>query len=569
MSKVYRGGSTISGRLTANKSVLFLNAFSKRDKVTLFLFALLITLATLCLAWFMFNVVVFESLSVLVVVTIVFALSVELIRYLQSLTLLICSYYAKDPIPMQPGTNLKIAVLTTIVPGKEPFELVSKTLKEMTFINPGRGNTLDVWLLDEGNDPYIKTQCEAMGVKHFSRKGYKKWNTTDGAFKARTKHGNHNAWRSKNERHYDIVAQMDPDHVPRRNFLTRTLGYFNDPDVGFVVAPQVYGNLKDNWIAKASAFQAYIFHGIIQRGGNGLSAPLLIGTNHLYRVIAFKQINGYQDSIIEDHMTSLIIYGAKNENGRTWKGIYTPDILAVGEGPTSFTDYFNQQKRWAYGIWDIIRTASPNALRKLTFSQRLNFLMLQFFYPSVAISWVVSSITIVLYGSIVVEYHDLGLMAAALWAVSCISSLGLFFWLRKFNLMEHERKDWGVQGMALGFMTIPVYVSAAWQAILRKPLSYAVTAKGDLASPDTISTFMSHIHWIMFSFTSLILMLAYGTNLVQSSIFWTIVHILLCLSPIAIHVISVIKTLSFAKLFKRYVGNLHILSRLRASGVGK
>jgi cellulose synthase/poly-beta-1,6-N-acetylglucosamine synthase-like glycosyltransferase len=569
MSKVYKGGSAISGRLTTNNRVLFRTSFSERDKAILFLFALLITLTTASLSWFMVNMVIFEGLSVLVIATLLFALSVELIRYLQSLTLLICSYFAKDPIPMQPGTNLRIAVLTTIVPGKEPFELVARTLKEMALINPGKDNTLDVWLLDEGNDPYIRAQCQAMGVNHFSRKGQKKWNTSVGAFKARTKHGNHNAWRSKNEHNYDIVAQMDPDHVPRRNFLTRTLGYFNDPDVGFVVAPQVYGNIHDSWIAKASAFQAYIFHGIIQRGGNGLKAPLLIGTNHLYRVTAFKQIDGYQDSIIEDHMTSLVIYGAKNNAGYAWKGIYTPDILAVGEGPTSFTDYFNQQKRWAYGIWDIIRTASPIALRKLTAGQRLNFLMLQFFYPSVAISWVVSSITIILYGSIVVEYYDVGIIVAMLWLVSCISSLGLFFWLRKFNLMEHERKDWGVQGMALGFMTIPVYVSAAWQAILRKPLSYAVTAKGNLASPDTIATFMSHIHWIMFSFTSLILMLAYNTNLVQSSVFWTIIHILLCLSPIVIHLTLASKRFSFKKISIRYAKGLEALQRIRASGFGK
>ena len=35
---------------------------------------------------------------------------------------------------------------------------------------------------------------------------------------------------------------MDPDHVPQPYFLTRTIGYFRDPDVAFVVAPQVYGN---------------------------------------------------------------------------------------------------------------------------------------------------------------------------------------------------------------------------------------------------------------------------------------------------------------------------------------
>jgi cellulose synthase/poly-beta-1,6-N-acetylglucosamine synthase-like glycosyltransferase len=77
-----------------------------------------------------------------------------------------------------------------------------------------------------------------------------------------------------------------------------------------------------------------------------MGSPLLIGTNHVYRVNTFTQIGGYQDSIIEDHLTAMLVYATKNpETHMYWKGVYTPDILSVGEGPTSFTDFFNQQKR--------------------------------------------------------------------------------------------------------------------------------------------------------------------------------------------------------------------------------
>ena len=138
-------------------------------------------------------------------------------------------------------------------------------------------------------------------------------------------------------------------------FLERTLGYFRDPDVAFVVAPQVYGNMYDNWIAHGASVQQYLFSGVVERGGNGLDAPLLIGTNHLYRPAAWAQIGGYQDSIIEDHLTSMRIHGSVNPaTDRKWKGVYTPDVLAIGEGPTSWSDYFNQQKRWSYGIWEIL-----------------------------------------------------------------------------------------------------------------------------------------------------------------------------------------------------------------------
>lgn len=66
---------------------------------------------------------------------------------------------------------------------------------------------------------------------------------------------------------------MDPDHVPLPVFLERTLGYFRDPDVAFVVAPQVYGNMYDNWVAHGAGVQQFMFSGVVERGGNGMDAP--------------------------------------------------------------------------------------------------------------------------------------------------------------------------------------------------------------------------------------------------------------------------------------------------------
>ena len=523
--------SSITGKLTNRSALGFRSILTKRDQVVLGLFSLVLTASTLTVLSLLFTSLALHfSIAALVLVGMIGL--VELIRFIQSLTLIIFASKAKDPIPMKPDTGLRIAVLTTIVPGKEPLDLVASTLAAMKQMNPGDGNRMDVWLLDEGNDPEVKKRCYELGVFHFSRRGVDRWNTKKGAHKAKTKHGNHNAWRSGYEGAYDVVAQMDPDHIPRPDFLTRTLGYFKDDGVSFVVAPQVYGNGKDSWIAAASAFQAYVFHGIIQRGANGLNAPLLIGTNHLYRVSAFKQINGYQDSIIEDHLTSMVIYSSKDKDGVPLKGVYTPDILAVGEGPTSYTDYFNQQKRWAYGIWEIMLKSTPTMLRKMKLRQSLSFLMLQFFYPSVAVAWVLSSITALILCFYPVYLGETSSALFAAWIASLASGFGLFFWLRKFNLVEHERKDWGLKGMALLLMCVPVYVNAALQALARRPLTYEVTAKGSLTSPDTLMTFASHINWAAFNVLTLTALIMLGTAPDLSNLAWTTERLIVCLSPI-------------------------------------
>jgi len=85
---------------------------------------------------------------------------------------------------------------------------------------------------------------------------------------------------------------MDPDHVPEPWFLERTVGYFNDSDTAFVVAPQIYGNGDRSWIARGAGQLESIFQALVQRGANGMGAPLLIGTNHLYRTKCWQQIGG-------------------------------------------------------------------------------------------------------------------------------------------------------------------------------------------------------------------------------------------------------------------------------------
>jgi cellulose synthase (UDP-forming) len=422
-----------------------------------------------------------------------------ILQFIVGLRTWVLTYFAAracDPVPMSRPPGLRVALLTTIVPGKEPVELVMATLRAMKRVR--HDGLLDVWLLDEGNDGDVRRQCGKIGVRHFSRKGHPEWNQPSGQFRAKTKHGNHNAWRRANESDYDVVAQMDPDHVPYPNFLERTLGYFIDPDTAFVVAPQVYANIAESFVARGAAELAYIFHGIMQRGGNGRGAPLLIGTNHLYRPAAFRQINGYQDCIIEDHLTSMVIYSTVNPvTGNHWQGVYTPDILAVGEGPATYADFFSQQKRWAYGIWVIARQHSPTLLRRLPKTgQRLSFFALQSHYPTTALSWVIGIILSAVYlvGGVSVTRLPI-VIWAALFVANIVAGLIFFEFIHRFNLVEHERKSWGLAGMALELVTAPIYVAAAAAQLAGRPLAYVVTAKGAAATDDTMRIFRPHLGW--------------------------------------------------------------------------
>jgi cellulose synthase (UDP-forming) len=479
------------------------------------------------------NVLTIFGVFVMVLMQVIVALRTWILTYFTA-----C---ARDPIPMVAQTGLRVAVLTTIVPGKEPLELVMTTLRAMKRVR--HDGPLDVWLLDEGNDPTVRRRCLEIGVRHFSRKGHPKWNQPTGEFRAKTKHGNHNAWRSEHEADYDVIAQMDPDHVPYPNFLERTLGYFADPDTAFVVAPQVYANLSESFVARGAAELAYVFHGVMQRGGNGHGAPLLIGTNHLYRPGAFRQIGGYQDCIIEDHLTSMVIYTAVNpETGNSWKGVYTPDILAVGEGPATYSDFFSQQKRWAYGIWEIARQHSPDIFGKLSRRQKLAFFALQSHYPTTALSWVsgIFLSTLYLVGGVTVTRLP-AMIWSALFVANLVIGFTFFQFTRRFNLVEHERRSWGLSGMALELLTAPIYVAAAAAQLAGRPLAYVVTAKGSAATGDSLRTFRSHAGWAAVAAISILAGWAQHRDFL-TLYFWAGLTLLICITPIGLLLLGYLDT---------------------------
>lgn len=540
---LYVGASTITGPLQpAADRVRFRRVLTRRENVGIAAMAagqLLLTGAFITyLAW-PSHLPILAGHSLTYQIAAVFGcamiIGLQVISLLQTVSVLHFASRARDPIPMVARPGLRVAMLTTIVPSKEPWEVAERTLLAMKRqIHDG---VLDVWVLDEEDNPVIRARCAELGINHFSRRGVPEWNQPEGPFRAKTKHGNHNAWRQMHEHRYDLVSQMDPDHTPldSNDFLRRTLGYFNDPDVAFVVCPQVYDNHSAGLIAKGSAELAYLFHGVTQRGANGLGAPVLIGTNHVFRPAAWQQIDGYQDCIIEDHLTAMRVPAETNPaTGRRWRGVYTPDILTAGEGPNSWTDFFSQQRRWAYGIFQIATRKSPAMFGRMTPAQRVSFASLQFFYPSVGLTWLLGNLLSALYLIGGVSGSRLGTLTwAALFVSSTVAGIGISTWLRRFNLMPHERSSYNLNGMLLNLVTTPVYLAAGFAQLTGRPLAYKVTAKGRLATGDRLSTFRLQIQWIIFAVVSVLIGLASG-HLYPSLYVWMSLTILWCAIPIAV-----------------------------------
>ena len=473
----------------------------------------------------------------------VLLVSVGIIGVLQIVnvgTLALATLNARDPVPVTPLPDRRVAFLTTMVPGKEPLEMVRRTLEAALKMRyEGR---LDVWLLDEGDDPATRAVCAELGVRHFSRKGVLRWNQPSGPHKARTKHGNYNAWLEAHGDGYDFWVSVDTDHAPLPNMVERLVGYFRDPDVAFVVGPQVYGNY-DNVVTRGAESQQYMFHSVLQRAGNRLASAMFVGTSNAVRISALRAIGGLQDSITEDAATSVVWHAARNpETGARWKSVYTPDVLAVGEGPTTWRDFFTQQHRWACGADYTILQQFRRSFRRLSWAGKAHYVMLLAYYPSAAISWVLGALNLAAFlilgvGALDVT-HDLWLM---LYVNSAVLHIGVYFWNRKHNVSPHEQEgSSGVAGMAMSAMSAPVYVQARKQALLRQEPGFVVTRKGAV-SGDHLGVFRRHLVWGLLLVGGLIASFPLGHVHIAIHA-WAVLSALMCLLPVALWIGSAAAT---------------------------
>jgi cellulose synthase (UDP-forming) len=390
--------------------------------------------------------------------------------------------YRQAPRP-EPG--MRVAFITTFVPASESLGMLRQNLASILMADYPH----DTWVLDEGNDPAVRAMCTLLGVKYFSRGGVASYNTARGRFMAKSKAGNHNAWYDEYARQYDIVAQVDSDFKVRRDFLTKTIGHFRNPRVAFVGTPQIYGNM-DNFIARGAAQQTYMFYGPIMRALSRRKMTLLIGANHVVRVSALQDIGWYQGHLTEDLAT-----GKRFHAGR-WESVYVPEPLAVGEGPTSWTAYFNQQYRWAFGCMNIFFTHSPRLNIKMRTNHAMYYFLMEQFYFS-GLTMAVALIMLMIYYIFGWEPARIQILQLAFWYLPLLTWRQLMtLWLQRFNIRPEEERGLLWAGRLLTIAIIPIYFLALMGVVRNRRVTWKTTPKGNASGReynDDLKVFTPHL----------------------------------------------------------------------------
>ncbi|MGW2664894.1 glycosyltransferase family 2 protein [Nocardia tengchongensis] len=460
----------------------------------------------------------YEQFGAIAIIMVTLVVTVEVIRFALVMAMSLTTALARKPIPPHARPGMNVALLITFVPKSEDIAVLERTLVAATGIRHRGPGVFDVYVLDEG-DPeqpdrvrkLVATVDARSGnrVRYLSRGGRPEYHQKKGPFETRTKFGNINAGldmirADPDLPRYDVVMGIDPDHEPMAEFGERMLGYFNDPDVAYVAGPQAYANAVDNVVAKLAESQQFVFHSLIQTAANAHGAPMLVGTSYALRMGVLTDIGGIQPSITEDMATSFAILPQRNPaTGRSWKGVYTPDLLAHGEGPASWGDFYKQQNRWARGA--IEHMLFGPFWRQLlgmwrTPARIVHYLLLMAFYPVMGTVWLLGAANVAVFAWFGVSG---AVVSPDSWFLfygwSSVSQMALYTWVRRHNVSPYETTNsWGVYGMFMSVVTAPVYANALVKCLLRRPVGFDVTPKGSKSRGDGWFTFRLNLMWLVF-----------------------------------------------------------------------
>jgi cellulose synthase (UDP-forming) len=217
---------------------------------------------------------------------------------------------------------------------------------------------LRVWVLDDGARDWLRDLAAELGVEYVRRVNGK-----------RAKAGNvNNGLRHAlaTGRKPEFVLLLDADFVPKRKILKRTLGLFEEPDVGIVQTPQHFFNpdpIQSNLLCSSVwPDEQRFFFEVLMPAKDAWGAAFCCGTSAVFRVAALEATDGLAvETVTEDMLTTFKM----EENG--FRTIFLNEHLSMGLAPEGLQDYISQRGRWCLGAIQQVYTrwsfAGPAPLR--------------------------------------------------------------------------------------------------------------------------------------------------------------------------------------------------------------
>ena len=198
----------------------------------------------------------------------------------------------------------------------------------------------------------------------------------------------------------EFVAIFDADFVPPRDFLLRTLGYFEaDPNLGMVQAR--WGHINQDY-SLLTKIQSILLdaHFVLEHGGRNRAGCFFNfnGTAGVWRRAAIESAGGWQhDTLTEDLDLS---YRAQLAG---WRFLFLPDVVSPAEVPVEMNSFKSQQHRWAKGSIQTCLKLLPRILRS---NQPVGVKAEAFFHLSANFNYLLMSVlSVLMFPAMYVRYN--------------------------------------------------------------------------------------------------------------------------------------------------------------------
>lgn len=369
----------------------------------------------------------------------------------------------------------------------EPVEVIAPTIAAACELQPAH----QTWVLDDGDRPWVAEMATRYGARYVRR---------DQHTHARAGNMNHalalmQAETADGAEPVDVIAVLDCDHVPLPTFLTDTLGWFDDPEVALVQAPQSYYNAGAYDDDGETGEQGMLFHVMLPARNHPESGPFWCGSTSLIRTGALAEVGGVStDTIAEDMHTTLNLLRAG------WKTVYHHQVLAVGLAPSTPDQYLLQRRRWGMGSMQVL------VMERLWVKRGWLSWRNYYEYLTGPLWWLEGVGTVVGFlipAVILVSGAQTSTASPLAFTVAFLLMFSLRLWGAKRLLRMHLH--WRT-AFALRILRVPVGLSCLWWLVTRRTLNFEVTPKSAGSSRDRGRT--PAVLWLLVGLTGFVV--AYG-----------------------------------------------------------
>ena len=273
----------------------------------------------------------------------------------------------------------------------------------------------------------------------------------------------------------DLFAVLDADMITKSTFLERMVGYFIDPDMAMVQAPQVFYNPDpfQNNLLMYSAIpneQDFFMREVLTRR-NEFNAVLNVGSNAIFRRSHVESIGWIPTgTITEDMATSMLL------QAQGYTTLFINETLAMGLSPETFADYIKQRDRWCRGNIQVMKKWKPLRLKGLSFMQRLIYFdgVLYWFFGFQKLIYIIGPILLLLFG-LPIYYSDVFTML--LFFVPMY-----FLTIEVFSMFEHKTRTINWAHLYETALAPYLAFAALSELLFSNKMKFSVTPKGKKAN---------------------------------------------------------------------------------------